>query len=207
MDRFEQLARGWDLAPMHVERTRDVAAMLRGRLPLPLARGLEVGAGTGLLSLALAGEIGSIVAADPSPGMLDVLRVKIEAARMPNISAVLAGDDLAGVDGAFDVVLLQMALHHVADVPGFLGRAFARLLPGGWIAIADLDSEDGSFHGPEVKDVHLGFGRDEIAGRARDAGFVQVRIETAHVMRRGAGASRREYPVFLLVARRPLPPS
>jgi len=68
--------------------------------------------------------------------------------------------------------------------------------------IADLDTEDGSFHGPEVKDVHLGFDRSEIVQMLSQAGFEVVSIGTAHVMKRAVEGKTRDYPIFLVVGRK-----
>ena len=201
--RFDQIASTWDIAPQHLERTRDISALLRRRIDLEGRIALEVGAGTGLLSFALADTLKSVVATDPSQGMIDVLHDKIRQSGCANIQAARCGDDLAGVTGPFDLAMAQMALHHIPDVDGFLRRALEKLRPGGVLAIADLDTEDGSFHGPEVTDVHHGFDRADLSSRLRVAGFESVAIETAHTMVREVAGSTRPYPIFLALARRP----
>lgn len=202
-NRFDDLAADWDVAPMHLERTRDVANRLAERIDLAGLDALEIGAGTGLLSFALCDALRSVVASDPSQGMVDVLQDKIRRSACANISAVRSGDDLAGVEGPFDIAMLQMALHHVPDPRGFLARVFPKLRPGGVLAIADLDTEDGSFHGPAVTDVHHGFDRIDLESWMREAGFDQISFETVHTMHRGAQEAAREYPIFLALARRP----
>ncbi|NIV32583.1 MAG: methyltransferase domain-containing protein, partial [Anaerolineae bacterium] len=60
----------------------------------------------------------------------------------------------------FDLIVSAMALHHVEDTERLLQRFHQHLSPGGGIALADLDQEDGSFHPPEVEGVfHDGFDR------------------------------------------------
>ncbi len=201
-DRFDELARSWDVAPMHVERTAAIASALRGILPSTGLRTLEVGAGTGLLSFALADHLGPVLATDPSAGMVTALEDKIRQTGSPSLSALRCGDDLAGADGPFDLILSQMALHHIPDVPGFLARAASRLPAGGWLAIADLDLEDGSFHGPTITDVHLGFDRQILASRLDEAGFEEIVFSTVHTMRKDSETGPREYPIFLVTARR-----
>lgn len=200
--RFDSLAQEWDVAPMHIERTRDVARKVRERIPLAGLAALEVGAGTGLLSFALADDLRSVVAIDPAAGMVEVLSDKIRRSGIRNLEARLGGDDLPGIDGTFDVVLLQMALHHIPDVPGFLSRAAAVVAPSGWIAIADLDLEDGTFHGPEVTGIHLGFDRTGLLSELERAGFEPVSIETVHEVRRLVGGAEKMFPVFLAVGRK-----
>ncbi len=200
--RFDALAKEWDIAPQHVERTRDIAVLLRERIPLAGMAAIEIGAGTGLLSFALSDWLGSVVATDPSPGMVGIMDDKIRHIANPNIRAVRCGDDLAEVEGPFDVAMLQMSLHHISDIPGFLGRVHERLVPDGYLAIADLDSEDGSFHGSDVTGVHPGFDRMQLIDQLVENGFHPVSMETAHLVKRRVDGRDREYPVFLVVARK-----
>ncbi|MEK7394719.1 MAG: class I SAM-dependent methyltransferase [Fibrobacterota bacterium] len=201
-DRFDEMAKAWDIAPQHVARTHDVANAIRRRIPLAGRSAIEIGAGTGLLSFALSNSLGSILATDPSQGMIDILADKIRHSGAGNIQALRCGDELGETTGPFDLAMLQMALHHIPDVPGFLARVHGKLGQGGTIAIADLDTEDGSFHGPEINDVHLGFDRTEIVNKLSEAGFEVVSIGTAHVMKRTVDGVVREYPIFLVVGRK-----
>ena len=200
-DRFDELAKDWDTAPQHIERTRDIAALIRERIPLKGLSALEVGAGTGQLSFALADSLKHVVAADPSQTMMDVLEQKIATSGIQNIQALVAGDDMEGVKGPFDLIFLQMTLHHIPDIAAFLIRAHQHLKPGGWIAIADLDTEDGSFHGSEITDVHLGFDRSVLVDQLAAAGFEPVSVGTAHTMSKPLGGTTRDYPIFLAIAR------
>lgn len=202
IDRFDALAKEWDLAPHHVRRTADIAALLKERIPLSGMTALEVGSGTGLLSFALASELSKIVASDPSQGMVDILEDKIRQSGIGNISSIRCGDDLVGIDGTFDLVMLQMAFHHVPDPLAFLHRASSKIRQGGWIAVADLDTEDGSFHGPEIGGIHFGFKRLDIVEWFAQAGFEPISIETVHTMKRQAPEGTRDYPIFLATARK-----
>lgn len=65
------------------------------------------------------------------------------------------------------------------------------------IAIADLDSEDGSFHGEAAGVFHKGFDREAISGAARSAGFNDVAVTSASVVHK----ENRDYPAFLLSGR------
>ena len=163
-------------------------------------RAIEVGAGTGLLGLSLAGDVGEIVLAEPSVGMLDVIREKLAVGATPNASA-LAFDLLVDQPPRkrFDLVLSLLVLHHLPDTRRALAAMRRLLRRGGRIAVADLDLEDGSFHGGERAGVyHLGFDRVAVAELARSEGFTSVEVHTATEVVRGT----QRYPLFLLVARR-----
>ena len=100
--------------------------------------------------------------------------------------------------GPYDLIVSSMTLHHVADVPA-LFRLFTRhLLPAGQVALADLDEEDGSFHEAAVSIHHRGFPRERIRAWLQDAGFQDIRLETAAVTTKQG----KDYPVFLATARR-----
>jgi SAM-dependent methyltransferase len=107
-------------------------------------------------------------------------------------------------DLRFDLVYSSMTMHHVEDVPGLLRALTRHLNPGGRLALADLDAEDGGFHREAQGVVHHGFARDVMGGWLHDAGFADVAFSTAWTMRREAtDGAARDYPIFLAVARKP----
>ena len=197
--KFDSLAAGWEGNPVHLERTRAIAAEMRRRLPLAKDwKALEVGAGTGLLSVALCGELGAIDAVDLSRGMIEVLEAKVRSLGISNVRPIC--QDLSQGElpqERYHLAFSQMALHHIPDTAAILSRLHDLILPGGRLAIADLDQEDGSFHGPEEQ-VHHGFERTALLDLARAAGFGELAIDTVFVLARDG----RDYPVFLLTGRR-----
>ena len=48
--------------------------------------------------------------------------------------------------GKFDLIFTQMVLHHVSDIETIINRLSQLLNPGGYLAVADLYEEDGSFY-------------------------------------------------------------
>lgn len=200
---FDSKARQWDSNPEFVERGHKIAEAIRARVPLAARmRALDVGCGSGLLSVPLARQLGHITCIDTSPGMLEVLNEKIAAQGLSNLTTRL--HDLAINDlpqAGFDLIMSSMTLHHIVDTDAILARFAAHLRPGGWLCLADLDREDGSFHGKDVH-VHHGFDRQSLGQRALRAGFTDVRFETVFVIRKEQEGGLRDYPVFLLTARK-----
>ena len=200
MSTFDERARDWD-TPERRQRADAVAAVIRASVPLTTTmRAIDVGAGTGLLGLALAGDVGAMVLAEPSNGMLEVVRDKLAASGPSNVTAVrfdLTTDPAPGEP--FDLAVSLLVLHHLEDTPAALAAIHRLLRPGGWIALADLDTEDGSFHDADAEGIHHhGFDRDTLADLARAAGFVDIAFRTATEVEHES----RRFPVFLLLARR-----
>lgn len=99
----------------------------------PGARVVELGAGTGLLALALARAGAAVHAVEPARAMLDVLRAAAAGAVVP---VHATGEDTGLPGAAFDLVVLADALHWVDAAAA--GREAARLLaPGGALAVVE----------------------------------------------------------------------
>jgi 2-polyprenyl-3-methyl-5-hydroxy-6-metoxy-1,4-benzoquinol methylase len=200
---FDSKARQWDENPLFRERGLKIAEAIRKAVPLHRQMSaLDYGCGTGLLSFPLKDELGTILMADSSGGMLQVVNEKIAAQAVTNMSTMqldLLGDPPPAQH--FDLIATSMTLHHVPDTDHIL-RVFHDLLnPGGYLCVADLDQEDGSFHGIEV-DVHHGFDRVELARKAAQAGFADMQFQTVFSITKEQPTGTRDYPVFLLTARR-----
>ena len=195
---FDARAETWDDA-QKIGRAEDVAAAMRRAVPMsPTMRALEYGAGTGLLSFCLRDALGPITLADSSAGMRAVAERKIAAADARGLRVIdldLMRDPVP-VE-RYDLIFSMMTLHHVADVPRVLAALRAMLDPGGWVCLADLDAEDGSFHGPQVE-VHHGFERATVRTWLAAAGFAEVVVtDCCHIEHHG-----QRYSVFLAVARK-----
>jgi len=200
-NRFDEAAATWDEQPRRVKLARAVADAIGRQVPLSHETDvLDFGCGTGLLTLALQPLVRGVTGADTSSGMLDVLREKVRAQGLANVETMLL--DPKGpraVDARFHLIVSSMALHHVADLASLFAWFHERLHPGGRVALADLDREDGSFH-EDPRDVHhLGFERNELQALLAEAGFGDLGASTALVNRKGD----RDYPVFLITGRKP----
>lgn len=102
---------------------------------------VDVGAGTGLLSLAVAPHVGRVWAIDISPAMVDYLQVKAASAELSNLKATVGSAvSLPLVDGSADVVVSNYCYHHLrdADKERALAEAFRVLRPGGRLVLGDM---------------------------------------------------------------------
>lgn len=197
MTSFDERAATWD-DPIKVERAGRVARTIGEAVALsPSTRLLEYGAGTGLVTQALQDRIGPVTLADTSTGMRAVMDEKVGTGALPRDARIWAVDLATDPppDERFDLIVTVLTLHHIPDLDPVL-HAFAALLDdGGRLCIADLESEDGSFHG-EGFHGHHGFVRTELAAQIEAAGFGPVEFRECGSVERPDGT----YPMFLATA-------
>lgn len=199
---FDEEAATWDDDPGHEKRQVAVARAIKESVPLSSGmKAVDVGGGTGRLSILLADVVGAVVVTDPSAGMVQVARERIEAAGLSDrLRAVRADLTTDRLDGTYDVVWSSMALHHVRDLDDLLRSVAALLVDGGRLCIADLDEDpDGAFHADRADfDGHHGFDRKRLAKQLARAGFTDVRfVDVTTILK-----ADREFGVFLCTATR-----
>ncbi|KAL4882685.1 S-adenosyl-L-methionine-dependent methyltransferase [Aspergillus karnatakaensis] len=163
---------------------------------------LEIGCGTGLLTLRVAPLVNEIVAIDPSEGMIEVLQKKIER----NTDAVEINTN--GTNGPrhksrtnvvpichlledsnspilphrnFNLILSHLVLHHVPDLRSFLSILLGCLAPGGQVALTDFEDfgpEAIKFHPPsKLAGVQRhGIKRTEMEHIMKGVGFINVKV-------------------------------
>lgn len=206
-DRFNQAADKWDENPRRVELAKAVAQAIMKQVPMNnQMMALEFGCGTGLISLELISKLKGVIALDSSEQMIAVLRNKAAEQNISNITTVCGDltenpEELYGK--TFHFIFSSMTFHHIMDTDGILAGLKTHLLPGGYLAIADLDKEDGTFHEDGTEKVHHGFNREELKVKLEKAGFQNIHFETAHIMRKPNKENEiKEYPIFLVTAQK-----
>lgn len=204
MSQFDQKAAQWDENPDRVKLAKAIADAIKITVPLNMnMTALEIGCGTGLVSMFLRNKVKEITALDNSGGMLEKLKEKIRKENIDNIRPVLA--DLSGqmeFVNNFDLVFSSMTFHHIDDFGGLLKKIFNMLKSGGIVAIADLEAEDGSFHPADTQIFHKGFEKQTFMKSLKNAGFVDVKFKTAFVINGASRGAKRDYPVFLATGKK-----
>lgn len=103
---------------------------------------LDVGAGTGRTALVVAAAGPAVIALDTSRGMLRRLRSKAHRRGVERVWLTSAdAERLPMGDATVDAVVCQGVLHHLPDVERAIGEADRVLAPGGWICLAEPDSD------------------------------------------------------------------
>ena len=93
---------------------------------------IDVGAGTGRHTIALAPFVRRVVAVDPSEAMLGLLRQDVAAESLSNVDTVLAEWMQADVEPA-DVVICSHVLYPIADVVPFIEKLQAHARRRVWV--------------------------------------------------------------------------
>jgi SAM-dependent methyltransferase len=165
---------------------------------------LDYGCGTGLVSLLLQPQVRTVTAVDTSDGMLEILRAKVTAHQLTNVSTLLLDPGRESLPAeSFDLLVSSMTMHHVEALEKLFREFYRVLRPEGMLALADLDTEDGSFHGHGLTAPHNGFDRERMRVMLEAAGFRQTRTETAATVEKpDAQGVVRTYTVFLITARK-----
>ena len=134
--------------------------------------------------------------------MLQVAKKKIETLQADHLLCKLVNLEIENWDEEpVDFLFTQMALHHVKDIKNIFAKFSSMIHANGYLAIADLYPEDGSFHG-EGHDVHLGFDTEELIRLLSENNFSILHCEPVFIIKKTIKDQQKEFPVFLLLAQK-----
>jgi precorrin-6B methylase 2 len=106
----------------------------------------DVGAGSGYYTVRLAqvvGPTGRVVATDLQPGMLDLIRAKVERQGLTNVTLVQGrADDPTLPAASFDLIVLVDVYHELASPQIFVRKLREALKPGGRLVLIEFRLED-----------------------------------------------------------------
>ncbi len=140
---------------------------------------VDMGAGTGVFTTAVAPLCHKVIAVDVSPVMIAALRSRVERNGLGNVSVVEAGFLSYDHDAdPADVIYTRNALHQIPDFwkAIALQRLFSMLRPGGILRVRDLvfdfepgdvDSSIEAWLSGAVTDPTVGFTAEELATHVR----------------------------------------
>jgi hypothetical protein len=96
-----------------------------------------------------------------------------------------------------------MVLHHIDDVEKIIKKFHNLINPGGYLAIADLYAEDGSFHG-EGFTGHNGFDIEKLSSWIKKQGFTGISHRKCYTINKKISESvTQPFDVFLIIAQHP----
>ncbi len=186
MSSFDSLAKNWDANARRQALAKAVADAISACAPTKVEKLLDFGCGTGLVSYNLTQLASTIIGYDPAPKMVEVFNQKSPS---PNIYATTSLPK-----DSFDLIVSSMAMHHIKDTAATIAKLAQLLKKGGMLCIADLESEDGTFHDRGNEGVyHFGFDPDALASL-----FTQNSLEILCKKRIFTITKHRDFHVFLL---------
>jgi precorrin-6B methylase 2 len=134
----------------------------------------DIGAGSGLLEVALAravGPRGRVYAVEIDAGFFPEIRKRAAAGQVTNVETVLGKfTDPALPVKSIDLALFHDVIHHVENRGAYLKTLSGYLAPEGRIVVVDYEGGKG----PHSSQPELEVTREQLAGWMKDAGFSQV---------------------------------
>ena len=197
MSHFDKRADEWDKGNVQVEGARKIAEAINARIELTTnMEVLDFGIGTGLLGFEIAKKVNKVFGVDTSPKMLEKVALK----NTPECSITTYCQDIIQMPllMKFDGLVSSMTLHHIEDLEAYFTTIHKNIREGGFIAIADLESEDGTFHSDNTGVFHFGFDEQKLCDVVKKCGFKDVIFENINTIEKPG----RDFGVFLLSARR-----
>lgn len=136
-DAFSRAEQYDQAATVQAETAQRLVRRLAARLPVAPSNILEIGCGTGLLSLELAARFpqAQLTLTDISAQMLQRCRSKLGAAHSYRR---MDGQAPAGLDGPFDLIASSLAMQWFTDLPNSIARLAQLLAPEGRLIFATL---------------------------------------------------------------------
>jgi ubiquinone/menaquinone biosynthesis C-methylase UbiE len=194
----------WDEDPGRVQMAKTIADAMSSALHLKETElVMDYGTGTGNIAFRLAPQVKRIIAVDSAKGMLEVLKEKLVGEGVSTIEPLewSIGQDISDLP-RFDAIVSSMTLHHVRDIAAAAKTFHKLLLPGGRIAMADLDPDNGEFHEASGIAEHDGIDRKNLQQVFEDAGFDSIRFsEAATIHKTSARTGKlRDFTIFLITA-------
>ena len=196
VDNFVHKSKSWDMNSKIVQNAKGIAEHIIKNIKLDSnMKIMDFGAGTGLLSYFIAPHVHTILAVDNSPSMLE--KFKEKAPKFKCKTEVLELNlSQSDIDEKFDGIISSMTIHHLEDTKALFVKLYNMLEENGFIAIADLDSEDGSFHSDNNGVFHYGFERETLERIAKEVGFKNIHFELASTINK----PHTTFTVFLMLA-------
>jgi ubiquinone/menaquinone biosynthesis C-methylase UbiE len=202
MSKFDDAALNWDNKPMRVERAKTIAnKILKYFNNKTFETGMDYGCGTGLLGFFLRDIFIKLYMVDTSEVMLDVLKNKIKSSQISNMFVTKLDLLKNSFDDKIDVLFNLMVLHHIENINKILFEWSNILKKNGYLIIADLEKEDGSYHA-DGNTIHNGIDSEQLVKNLKIIGFSNIYKDIGYTVRKEVNGKIRNYPIFLVIARK-----
>jgi len=195
LSHFDKRAEGWDSGDIRVNGAKTIAEAINAKIALKANMDImDFGVGTGLLGFEIATKVKKVYGVDTSTQMLQKLQEK----NTPTLSIEAINQDIVKnpLTQTFDGLVSSMTLHHVEDLKAFFDVIYKNINENGFLAIADLETEDGTFHSDNAGVFHFGFEKEGLCQVLESSGFKDIKFENINTINK----PHRDFEVFLLTA-------
>ena len=196
MSHFDNRAQNWDKGNTQVDGAKIIANAIREKITLSNSMEIiDFGTGTGLLGFDIATSVKQVHGIDTSAKMLE----KLEEKNTNDLKIISYKQDIIKepLMQKFDGLVSSMTLHHIEDLKAFFTTIYDTLKKDSFIAIADLESEDGTFHSDNAGVFHFGFD-EKLCEVVKECGFKDVVFKNINTINK----PDRNFGVFLLTAQK-----
>lgn len=201
---FNEIAQQWN-AMRQKYFNQDIRPMLLERIDFKGKSVIDLGAGTGYLSLELAKHARVVFAIDQSQNMLEQIKARADRQNLSNVFTLISDvNSISFHSNQIDIVTMNMALHHIQD-PVLIIREIHRLLnEEGIVVISDVMKHEGAWAKKEMHDVWLGFDKNQIEVWLETNGFIEIDfVETKYQAVASSSTGDTINPnIFIVTARK-----
>ena len=194
-DLFKDKAQVWDSGSTRVNGAKVIADAIRKNITLnEKMEILDFGVGTGLLGFDIASSVKKVYGVDISQEMI----AKLQEKNTDTLNIISYTQDIIQkpLQRTFDGLISSMTLHHIENLKNFFDTIYKNINDGGFIAIADLETEDGTFHSDNTGVFHFGFDKDNLIKIVENSGFKNVNFTNINTIKK----PQRDFGIFLLSA-------
>jgi predicted TPR repeat methyltransferase len=199
MSRFDKDAKTWDANERRQKVAKSVVDNIAANVELKKEFFvLDYGCGTGLVSYQMLNFVDNIMGMDNSQKMLEEFLSKKDDNK--KVSAMLHNIDKDDLPiNRFNLIVSSMTIHHIKNLDRFFSQAYLALAKNGYLAIADLEKEDGTFHDRGNDDVvHFGFEKNQISNLFSKNGFDIVNYEVVFTVKK----NNKNYNIFTIIGKK-----
>lgn len=197
--RFDAAAKTWDESQTRITTATKITSQIIKNIPLQNKHiVMDFGCGTGLVGLNIAPLVGKLIGADLSSGMLQSFEAKAKELKLSNVQTMQLDESADFGDHRFDAIVSAMTLHHIKEPHHIFAKFSASLKRGGYLGIADLAKEDGSFHSDNTGVYHFGFTPEDFEEFFIQNGFEKPTIVLAHSVEKKS----RSYDILFCYAKK-----
>jgi predicted TPR repeat methyltransferase len=193
-DHFKNRASSWD-KDRRIDSALKIASAIKSEIQLNKnMKIIDFGAGTGLLGFEIAKKVQKVYGVDISKEMIKKLKEK----NTPSLHVEPICQNIINqpLQDTYDGLVSSMTLHHIEKLDNFFEVIYKNIKDGGFIAIADLQKEDGTFHSDNSGVFHFGFDEKNLKSIVQNVGFKDVKIKHINTIKKPHG----DFGIFLLSA-------